>query len=246
MNKQTRLFITKLLLFSFLMTSLILVDTSRVFACSCAISESATAEIENADAVFAGVVSTVDRPTGDTISSADPITVTFEVAQVWTGPNEQTLTVTTARDDASCGYHFAVGVAYLVYARSNPENEGGLLSVSLCSRTAPLINALDDLYELGPGEKPAAEQEQSSQTPVSSPLATPTPSGKPTLVPTATPVTSTVSVDAQAILTGDDIGFKVVNTEGEQVDVVLMVRINGEWQEAIFQAQPASSQDAGK
>lgn len=227
--------ITKLLLGCLLVMGLVQVDTPQAFACSCAPPGTPTAEMTNATAVFAGVVTNVEAPTGAIVRSDDPVTVTFEVTQVWKGPRRQTLIVTTVRDSATCGYNFTAGQAYLVYARGETD----ALTVSLCSRTAPLITALTDLYQLGEGAAPQSAQ----PTPPRSPLATPTLPATPTPIPTATPVAIMIPGDTQEILTGNNIGFRVVSVNRERVEVVLMVRINGEWREADLAVQNFLLQD---
>jgi hypothetical protein len=222
--------IPKLLLLCLLVTSMVLVDAPRLLACSCALPGSPAAELAQATAVFAGVVTEVETPAGSVLRGDDPVTVTFQVAQVWKGPRRQTLTVTTASDSAACGYNFTVDEAYLVYAHGATD----ALSVSLCSRTAPLVNALADLYALGEGQQPQTE-EQPTSTPFVSPLATPP--ATPTPAPLFPPVVLRMPDDDQEILTGDNIGFKVVGINRDRVEVILMVRVNGEWREADLAVQ---------
>lgn len=109
--------ISKLLLVCLFVMGLVQVDTPQAFACSCAPPGTPAEELTNAAAVFAGVVTTIETPTGAIARGDDPVTVTFEVAQVWKGPRRQTLTVTTVRDSATCGYNFTAGQAYLVSRR---------------------------------------------------------------------------------------------------------------------------------
>lgn len=218
---RNRLFsITRVLLFCLLLASMVVGSATQALACSCMIPGSPAAEMSNATAVFAGVVTDVESSAGGVFRGDDPVTVTFEVTQVWKGPRRQTLTVTTASDSAACGYNFTLGQAYLVYAHGDADE----LSVSLCSRTAPLANAWEDLYALGEG--------QPTHTPLVSPLATPTPPATPTPASALPPIVIRMPDDDQEIFTGDNIGFKVVSVRQDRVEVVLMVRINGEWREA--------------
>lgn len=174
-------FTLRVLLLCLLTLTLLTVTTPVVLACSCAMPETPSEEMTKATAVFAALVTTVETTTGNVVRGSDPVTVTFQVAQVWKGPRSPMLTVTTARDGATCGYSFSVDDTYLVYAHGDPE----ALTVSLCSRTAPLINALDDLYTLGEGQQPQAEQP--TPTPFISPLSTPTTQQTSTPVPMTTP-----------------------------------------------------------
>lgn len=229
---RNRLFsITRVLLFCLLLASMVVGSATQALACSCMIPGSPAEEMSNATAVFAGVVSLTWRPVGGVFHGSDPVTVTIEVTQVWKGPRRQTLTVTTASDSAACGYNFTLSQAYLVYAHGDADE----LSVSLCSRTAPLANAWEDLYALGEGQQPQIEA-QPTRTPLVSPLATPTPPVTPTPAPALPPVAIRPG-DETEILTGDDIGFKVVSVNQERVEVILMVRINGEWREVDLAVQ---------
>jgi hypothetical protein len=77
--------------------------------------------------------------------------VRFSVVTAWRGVDTREVTVSTHRSSAMCGYPFQEGEEYLVYARGG---EG--LTVSLCSRTAPLADAGEDLAALGAGEPGSA------------------------------------------------------------------------------------------
>jgi hypothetical protein len=134
-----------------------------VFACSCAPPPPPAEALEQATAVFAGTVTNIDIPGGTIISTADPIAVTFQVETVWKGPVEPTLLVTTARDSASCGYHFDLNQNYLVYAYGSERS----LETNLCSRTTRLSPILEDLADLGEGTLPPA----SSMLPDAGPMA---------------------------------------------------------------------------
>jgi len=121
----------------------------QAFACTCLPPESPERELERSTAVFAGEVTSVETPSGQITSSADPVAITFEVYTVWKGPHTNTFTITTARSSASCGYAFEMGKEYLVYARGEADD----LQVSLCSRTKPLTRARGDLAELRKGNQ---------------------------------------------------------------------------------------------
>ena len=79
-------------------------------------------------------------------SSADPVSVKFNVSRVWKGPRSDTITIKTVRSEASCGYEFEEGRRYIVFARNG--------ETGLCSRTAGLGNAVADLAALGDGWQP--------------------------------------------------------------------------------------------
>lgn len=126
-----------------------LLGPDRAYACSCAVETGISAEerIEDAfslgGAVFSGEAVSIEGPAESAaMSSAAPVTVTFDVSEVWKGPQANTLEATTAVSSASCGYNFQTGEEYLVYASED-------LQVSLCSETKPLSTAKVDLEVLG-------------------------------------------------------------------------------------------------
>lgn len=113
-------------------------------ACSCIPPEPTGQAIEKADAVFAGRVTDVVPPANMT-SSADKTKLTFEASHVWKGVVSKTISANTASSSASCGYNFEKGKEYIVYAMNSEDG----LDVSLCSRTALLADASEDLSILG-------------------------------------------------------------------------------------------------
>jgi hypothetical protein len=132
-----------LMVVSFLMLG----STQPAAACSCIMPGTPVEEMDRSAAVFSGKVVHLDTSTAPIISSADPVVVGFDVSTIWKGPQEAQLAITTARSSASCGFEFQLGVEYIVYAY---EGEVGL-ETGLCTRTAPLAMAADDLAALGEG-----------------------------------------------------------------------------------------------
>lgn len=127
-----------------------LVYPGQSYACSCAAPGSPSEEMATSVSVFMGRVVSVrefERDDGSW-SSTDPTTIEFAVSMVWKGPSYETMFLTTARSDASCGFSFVEGEEYVVYSGSGR-------TVSLCSRTRSLPEARDDLIELGTGQAPA-------------------------------------------------------------------------------------------
>jgi Tissue inhibitor of metalloproteinase len=131
-------------------------------ACSCAAVPGTPQEIlSGSEAVFSGEVVEFEKPPPDTamvegtmwtiIGGGGPeATATLRVSEVWKGPRQQTIEITTEADSGvGCGYPFEEGQEYLVYATGNDH-----LSVSLCSETKPLSEAEADLEALGEGQKP--------------------------------------------------------------------------------------------
>lgn len=117
-------------------------------ACSCIAPVTPQEALESSTAVFTGKVVSTEVQNGVMISSGDPVTVTFDVSKIWKGSESQTIVITTAREDASCGYTFEKGKEYIVYAYGE-ENE---LGTNICTRTNMLANAQEDLQELGEGK----------------------------------------------------------------------------------------------
>jgi hypothetical protein len=149
MTGKMRIFIMLLLIIS-----MAVIDTDSTSACSCVYPGPPDEELAQAAAVFAGKVVGISKPIGfGSISSADPIKVTFRVYEVWKGSVSLTTTITTSRSSASCGYPFENGEEYIVYAYGSE----GDLSVSLCSRTRPLDDAAEDLEVLELGTAPLAD-----------------------------------------------------------------------------------------
>jgi hypothetical protein len=134
-------------------------------ACSCAAlpgtpQERAEKALSGSTAVFSGEVVEFEKPPPATTMIEGTImgimggggpkaTATLRVSEVWKGPRQQTVTVSTEADSGmGCGYPFEDGREYLVYTTGKDP------SVSLCSETKPLSEASADLEALGNGEAP--------------------------------------------------------------------------------------------
>jgi hypothetical protein len=119
-------------------------------ACSCLTPPPPVLALIEADAVFEGVVTAIEvekkadgRP--DSYSSADLMRVIFRVLRSWKEVESAEAVVFTARMDASCGYEFAVGQRYLVYASTS---ERGLVT-GACTRTTQASRGHTDFRDLG-------------------------------------------------------------------------------------------------
>ena len=110
------------------------------YACSCVAPRPPLEARNEAQAVFSGTVSSVQ-------SDASGLLVTFDMDEIWKGPEGAQLTLATSGSSASCGYEFAQGERYLVYGFA----QEGRLNTGLCTRTATLASAAEDLAALGPG-----------------------------------------------------------------------------------------------
>jgi hypothetical protein len=106
-------------------------------ACDCAAVTEAEA-MEQADVVFQGLVTRVDEPWAFfSVSSTDPVTVTFAVTEAYKGAVPVDAQVVTVRDGASCGYTFEAGQHYVVYATATD----GVWRTGLCVGNQHLAGA---------------------------------------------------------------------------------------------------------
>jgi hypothetical protein len=143
--------------------SLVVLLPDCASACSCTAlpgtpQERAGKALSGSTAVFSGEVVEFEKPPPATTMVEGTImgimggggpkaTATLRVSEVWKGPRQQTVTVSTEADSGmGCGYPFEKGREYLVYATGKDP------SVSLCSETKPLSEASADLEALGNGE----------------------------------------------------------------------------------------------
>ena len=119
-------------------------------ACSCAIlgskQERAKQALSDSAAVFSGEVADVEK-------QGRTATVTLRVSEVWKGPGQETLEVSTPSQEMACGYPFKEGQEYLVYAYGKEEP----FKVDLCTETKPLSKAGMNLQLLGDGQRPGEE-----------------------------------------------------------------------------------------
>lgn len=133
------------LVVSVALASLLLVipNTNSAFACTCISPGTPVEELNRSAAVFSGEV--VDISEDGYLEEQYGYEVKFDVEKSWKGDSVETLTVLTGYGGGDCGYGFEIGEKYLVYAYSSE----GSLNANICSRTAPLANAQEDLGALG-------------------------------------------------------------------------------------------------
>lgn len=127
------------------------------FACSCMATSLADRLADGGiGVVFTGTVRDVTEPTsGPVMSSADLLTVHFDVDAVHKGTVGSTAQVRTAVSGASCGVTFQADRRYLVLARTDSN---GSATATLCDGSQPLDEfAAADLALLGPGSTPVAD-----------------------------------------------------------------------------------------
>ena len=120
---------------------------SEARACSC-MKLTPAEGLSSSYAVFTGEVTDIEPNTATKFGGVE---ITLGVKKVWKGEIGAQVEVRTAGSSAACGYNFAKGETYLVYA---DRDEADPMRVSLCSRTALLANAQEDLDFLG---KPSQE-----------------------------------------------------------------------------------------
>lgn len=126
-------------------------------ACSCVPPPPPAEALEGADAVFSGTVVSVDNSFRDSDYGRIPQRrVAVELDRVWKGceavegeERPRRVELVTGSGGGDCGYDFQEGERYLVYAH---EGSDGTLTTGICSRTANLENATDDLAALGEPE----------------------------------------------------------------------------------------------
>ncbi|MGB8224965.1 MAG: hypothetical protein WCF10_20410 [Polyangiales bacterium] len=119
-----------------------LAHASEARACSC-MKLSPSEGLSSSEAVFTGEVIDVQPNEATRFGGLE---VTLRVKQVWKGAIDEEVKVHTAGSGAACGYGFAKGLTYLVYV---VRDDADPMRVSLCSRTAPVEDAKEDLDFLG-------------------------------------------------------------------------------------------------
>lgn len=115
---------------------------AEAFACSC-MKLTPAEGLSSSHAVFSGEVIRIEK---NETTKFGGLEVTLRVHEVWKGAPDEEVKVHTAGTSAACGYPFVLGKQYLVYA---VRDEADPLRVSLCSRTALLEDAGEDLEFLG-------------------------------------------------------------------------------------------------
>ena len=145
-------------------TALALAGPRPAWACTCAMPAGPDVAFSQATAVFTGTVTGISRRnalsvfdrlrqwmsqwTGQSLQLglADPVKVTFAVTAAWKGAATTPIVVGTGYGGGDCGYGFAAGQAYLVYAYGLASGNG--LVTHICSRTAEVQQATQDLAYL--------------------------------------------------------------------------------------------------
>lgn len=140
---------------------------SPASACSCAMPGSPSESFRESGAVFSGKVIDISGASSPATALLYRIfsrlnfypaffysdafwgnEVTFSVQQSWKGVSETEVTVYTGSGGGDCGYSFAPGNDYLVYAYQIDRTSGSGLGTGICSRTTQLSYATDDMTYL--------------------------------------------------------------------------------------------------
>ncbi|MDF2921410.1 MAG: hypothetical protein K0R57_324 [Paenibacillaceae bacterium] len=149
MLKRTVLFLFSMLIIAGMF---LVIKPAEVQACSCAPPFPVSVELERKTAIFSGKAISVVQPEQKRVmSSADPVTITFEVTTVWKGELGRQAVVYTAVSGESCGFTgFVEGKEYIVFAYDSQDR----LQTGRCEKTMLLSAAAEELKELGPGYPP--------------------------------------------------------------------------------------------
>lgn len=131
----------------------LLLVSNTADACQCMTGEPACQAFGKASAVFVGTVTGVKvalpRSREEARKEIDwtPRTFKFSVEQSFLGVEAAEVDVATGMGGGDCGYSFATGQRYLVYAYRTTK--GNRLMTSICTNTKPYEKATDDLQFLG-------------------------------------------------------------------------------------------------
>jgi hypothetical protein len=128
-----------------LVLALLLLHPDRADACSCAEAGPPCQAFWKVDAVFTGVVTEIAEAPRS--SAMDDIggnrLVTFLVEERFRGVDAGWIQVRTGSRGGDCGFRFAVGERYIVYASRTRDREH--LTTSTCRRTKHFSEANDDI-----------------------------------------------------------------------------------------------------
>jgi hypothetical protein len=135
-------------------------------ACTCPPNNSPKVEMKQADAVFSGKVVKTNAPNRRLrINLRFPFIhfiqwrtrIEFSVKEVWKGQASSEIGIINTLG-STCDFTFKEGDEYIVYAYGTREG----FYTHRCSRTALLIDASEDLIDLGKGIRPELPSIQSS------------------------------------------------------------------------------------
>ena len=115
-------------------------DAAR--SCTCIPPQPPPQAFAEVDAVFTGKVTAFEELESSQFPDFRLRLAHVEVIKIWKGNHSSADSVFTALHSAACGYDFLVGEEYLIYAY---EDQDGTLHTTICTRTAPVREAGEDL-----------------------------------------------------------------------------------------------------
>jgi hypothetical protein len=121
--------------------------SSPASACSCIESGPACQGVWQAPVVFLGRVSSIADVQGQEQNPPSFLRsrrVTFEVLESFRGNPRVSADVFTGRGGGDCGFAFQSGQTYVVYASTQPEGGGSVLTTGICSPTRAVSNPDED------------------------------------------------------------------------------------------------------
>lgn len=132
-------------------------------ACSC-VGVTDEQALSAADAVFTGTVEDVSAPLSSSIfgrTSADPVTVTVRVDEVYRGSVHERTQLVTAADGGSCGAGLKIDHRYVIFGSFGSDGivhaDEDQLTTTLCSGTRDLTSGPPfDMASAGEGPLPGA------------------------------------------------------------------------------------------
>ncbi|WP_442599893.1 hypothetical protein [Neobacillus sp. D3-1R] len=149
--------ITKVLVITFIfLISIMTINPSNSFACSCAKPLGVKEEFERSKAVFYGKVMEIkDQKVNDGYIVKK---VLFEVKTTWKGVSESQMIIVTGQGGGDCGVKFTQGEEYLIFANdSSIYGDTDYLSTGICDLTNEYHDANKDLLLLGEGMPPTQD-----------------------------------------------------------------------------------------
>jgi hypothetical protein len=121
----------------FISAFVLLISLARPsYACSCAFRAQSCEEYNRSAVVFVGTVIGAR-----TVETEDPLRFRFSVDEVYKGETVRELEIATGMGGGDCGWPFERGKRYVVY----PYEHAGTLATNICTRTARLESADQDL-----------------------------------------------------------------------------------------------------
>lgn len=132
-----------------LVSLVIILSFEPADACSCAGEPPPCEAFSGATAVFVGEVLDAaqqkeHKNEDGTTTVYDVGSIRFHVTEAFSGVTSSIVVISSGTGGGDCGYWFKRGQSYLVYAFGEPER----LSTGICTRTAPISDAEEDLVFL--------------------------------------------------------------------------------------------------